>query len=66
MPSTTRPARTGSTFTTRSGRSQSAEAEIAVNTMADAAGLRLPPMAPLLHFSKRQDMVCWAPERLRQ
>jgi uncharacterized protein YqjF (DUF2071 family) len=45
---------------------ESAEAEIAVNTMADAAGLRLPSMAPLLHFSKRQDMVCWAPERLRR
>jgi uncharacterized protein len=43
---------------------ESAEAEIAVNTMADAAGLRLPVMAPLLHFSKRQDMVCWPPERL--
>jgi len=40
---------------------ESAEAQIAVNTMADAAGIRLPPMAPLLHFSKRQDMVCWAP-----
>lgn len=43
---------------------ESAEAEIAVNTMASAAGIRLPSMAPLLHFSKRQDMVCWAPERL--
>jgi uncharacterized protein YqjF (DUF2071 family) len=38
-----------------------ATAEIAVNTMAEAAGLRLPSLAPLLHFSKRQDMVCWAP-----
>jgi uncharacterized protein len=43
---------------------ESAEAEITVNTMADAAGIRLPSMAPLLHFSKRQDMVCWAPERI--
>jgi uncharacterized protein YqjF (DUF2071 family) len=43
---------------------EAAEAEIATNTMADAAGVRLPSMAPLLHFSKRQDMVCWAPERL--
>jgi uncharacterized protein len=42
---------------------ESAEAEITENTMAEAAGLRLPAMAPLLHFSKRQDMVCWAPER---
>ena len=38
--------------------------EIAVNTMADAAGLPLPDIAPLLHFAKRQDMVCWAPERI--
>ncbi len=38
---------------------QSAEAEISVNTMADASGIRLPTMAPLLHFSKRQDMVGW-------
>jgi len=41
-----------------------ADAEIAVNTMADAAGVRLPATAPLLHFAKRQDMVCWAPERI--
>jgi uncharacterized protein YqjF (DUF2071 family) len=43
---------------------QSAEAEITANTMAQAAGLRLPSMAPLLHFSKRQDMVAWSPERI--
>ena len=43
---------------------ESAEAEITLNTMADAAGVRLPSMAPLLHFSKRQDMVCWAPQPL--
>jgi uncharacterized protein YqjF (DUF2071 family) len=43
---------------------ESAEADITVNTMADAAGVRLPSMPPLLHFSKRQDAVCWAPERL--
>lgn len=41
---------------------QLAEAEIRVNTMADAAGIRLPSTAPLLHFSKRQDMVGWAME----
>ena len=29
---------------------ESAEAEITQNTMADAAGIRLPSMAPLLHF----------------
>jgi uncharacterized protein len=41
-----------------------ADAEIAVNSMADAAGIHLPATAPLLHFSKRQDMVCWAPDRI--
>jgi uncharacterized protein len=43
---------------------ESAEAEIKTNTMAEAAGIRLPSMAPLLHFSKRQDMVCWAPAQI--
>lgn len=43
---------------------QAAEAQIAVNTMADAAGVRLPAMAPLLHFARRQDMVCWSPETI--
>ena len=38
---------------------QPAELESSVNTMADAAGVRLPAMAPLLHFSKRQDVVAW-------
>lgn len=38
---------------------QPAEAVITVNTMPDASGVRLPPIAPLLHFSKRQDMVAW-------
>jgi hypothetical protein len=33
--------------------------------MVDAAGLRLPPTAPLLHFSKRQDMVAWGLVRER-
>lgn len=38
---------------------QPAEALITVNGMADAAGLRLPAIAPVLHFAKRQDMVAW-------
>ena len=38
---------------------QPAEAAIGVNTMADAAGVRLPAMEPLLHFARRQDMVAW-------
>jgi uncharacterized protein YqjF (DUF2071 family) len=43
---------------------EAAAAEISVNTMTDAAGLGLPPAAPLLHFARRQDMVCWPPETL--
>ena len=43
---------------------QVAEADITVNTMAEAAGIRLPAMAPLLHYATRQDIVAWAPERL--
>jgi hypothetical protein len=27
--------------------------------MAEAAGIRLPSIAPLLHFAKRQDAVAW-------
>lgn len=38
---------------------QAAEAQITVNTMAAAAGIRLPSTAPLLHFSRRQDTVAW-------
>ena len=40
---------------------QPAEAEFARNTLTDAAGLLLADRTPLLHFSKRQDMVAWAP-----
>lgn len=43
---------------------ESATAQISRNTMADAAGIRPAPVPPLLHFAKRQDMVCWAPESL--
>ena len=35
------------------------EAEIDTNTMADAAGIRLPAMSPLAHYAKRQDTVVW-------
>jgi len=38
---------------------QIAEARIEANTLADAAGVRLPSIAPLLHFAKRQDVVAW-------
>ena len=43
---------------------QTAEASFRRNTMAEAAGLSLPPAAPLLHFSRRQDVVAWAPVHL--
>lgn len=43
---------------------QAAEADITVNTMADAVGIRLPATAPLLHFAKRQDMVGWMIHRI--
>ena len=44
---------------------QPATLEERVNTMADAAGIRLPSMAPLLHFSRRQDMVAFPLERIQ-
>ena len=42
---------------------QAAEAVFERNTMAEAAGIRLPSTAPLLHFSRRQDMVAWGLSR---
>jgi uncharacterized protein YqjF (DUF2071 family) len=43
---------------------QAAEADFTVNTMAEAAGMDLPATRPLLHFSKRQDMVVWGLKRV--
>ena len=43
---------------------QAAEAEFSENTMAAAGGLHLPDTKPVLHFSRRQDMVAWAPSFL--
>jgi uncharacterized protein YqjF (DUF2071 family) len=43
---------------------QVAEATIERNSMASAAGFELPDRPPLLHFSKRQDVVAWAPTNL--
>jgi len=40
---------------------QIAEAEFSNNTMTEAAGLALPVGKPLLHFSRRQDVVVWQP-----
>ena len=42
-----------------------AEALIRVNTMTDAAGIRLPAVPPLLHFARRLDVLTWAPHLLR-
>jgi len=38
---------------------QDAEAEIQSNSMAAAAGIELPPVEPLLHFSKKLDVLIW-------
>jgi uncharacterized protein YqjF (DUF2071 family) len=43
---------------------QPAEATIATSTMTEAAGIRAPSLAPVLHFSERQDTIAWAPETL--
>jgi len=43
---------------------QRAAATFAANTMTEAAGIRLPAMAPVLHFSPRQDTLAWGPETL--
>lgn len=42
-------------------RLQRAEATIERNTMASAAGLPLPDQPPILHFSRRQPTLIWAP-----
>ena len=44
---------------------QRAEATFTVNTMTEAAGIRLPAIAPVLHFSPRQDTLAWGPETLQ-
>ncbi len=38
---------------------QDAESEISVNTMAKAAGIDLPQIRPLSHFSKRLQVLVW-------
>jgi uncharacterized protein YqjF (DUF2071 family) len=43
---------------------QPAEALFHSNTMAAPHGVSLPPIAPLLHFSRRQDVVVWPPRRV--
>ncbi len=44
---------------------QPAEAEIDVETMAAAHGIQLPAVPPLLHFTKRLDVVAWWPRPVR-
>lgn len=48
----------------RPWRLQPAELEVFTNTMAEAAGISLPSMTPVLHFSGRQDMVAFPIETL--
>jgi uncharacterized protein YqjF (DUF2071 family) len=43
---------------------QPAEAEMDRNTMADAAGIALPPEPPRLAYARRLDAVVWLPERV--
>jgi uncharacterized protein YqjF (DUF2071 family) len=44
---------------------QDAAAQIENNSMALAAGIALPPLQPLLHFSKRLDVLIWPSQRVR-
>lgn len=43
---------------------QAASAMIQTNTLALASGVELPDVAPLLHYSQRQDATFWFPSRL--
>jgi uncharacterized protein YqjF (DUF2071 family) len=43
---------------------QEARAEIQVNTMAAAAGIQLPDTQPLLHFTRRLDVLVWGLQRV--
>jgi hypothetical protein len=42
---------------------QDAEAEFASNTMASSAGIDLPKIQPLLHFSKQLQVLVWPLKR---
>jgi uncharacterized protein YqjF (DUF2071 family) len=43
---------------------QIAEATFQQASMTEAAGITLPSASPLLHFSRRQDVVVWSPKPL--
>jgi len=40
---------------------QRATAVVLENDMAEAGGVSLPAVEPLLHFARRQDVVAWLP-----
>jgi uncharacterized protein len=42
---------------------QDAEADIQINTVAQADGVPLPPTTPLLHFSRCQEVLIWPLQR---
>ena len=44
---------------------QDAYADIAINSMAAVSGLPVEGTPALLHFARRQDVVAWAPTKLR-
>lgn len=46
-------------------RLQQAEADFSQNNAASASGLTLADTAPLLHYAKRQHVVCWPLRRVR-
>ena len=41
---------------------QDAEAEFSLNTIADAARIELPAVKPVLHYSRRLEVLVWWPE----
>lgn len=43
---------------------QEAEAQFNANQLSDAFGITIPESQPLLHFSARQDVIVWMPERV--
>lgn len=43
---------------------QDAEAEIEINSMAQASGIELPATKPLLHFSRLLEVLVWWPEKV--
>jgi uncharacterized protein len=43
---------------------QQGEVVLTTNTMVEPTGVRLPDMAPVVHFARRQDMVAWRMTRV--